>query len=175
MYESESYNLDRGGAGLAQKERLDAKKNAVAAELGHLVVHSAPREALDSSLADGLESPVAKQPRPRKPRRPAEGVPPPLQSLTFRELDVLGLGAIGLHNPEIASRLCIVEETVKFHMSNIFKKLGVADRFEASEVAVKAGLLDWAPRSNGVSGFTGPLMAGTKAELSMSDRPNSST
>ena len=56
--------------------------------------------------------------------------------LTRRELEILTLVADGLPNAEIARRLWIMEQTVKFHLSNIYRKLGVSNRTQASRWAV---------------------------------------
>jgi NarL family two-component system response regulator LiaR len=61
--------------------------------------------------------------------------------LTEREREVLALLVEGLNNPEIAQRLVVSRSTVKFHVSSILSKLGVASRTEAVAVAVKEGLL----------------------------------
>lgn len=58
-------------------------------------------------------------------------------ALTRREYDVLGHIAEGLNNKEIAERLYISEKTVKNHVSNIFKKIGVNDRTQAAIYAFK--------------------------------------
>ena len=52
--------------------------------------------------------------------------------LTRREIEVLKLLAEGLFNKEIAYKLSISEKTVKNHVSNIFKKIGVSDRTQAA-------------------------------------------
>ncbi|HHV60189.1 MAG TPA: response regulator transcription factor [Clostridiaceae bacterium] len=57
--------------------------------------------------------------------------------LTQRELEVLELIAEGMLNKEIARTLYISEKTVKNHVSNIFKKLKVADRTQAAIYAFK--------------------------------------
>jgi DNA-binding NarL/FixJ family response regulator len=61
--------------------------------------------------------------------------------LTIRELQVLKLIADGLPNKTIAVELSISEHTVKFHVSSIFSKLGVASRTEAVTVATRRGIL----------------------------------
>lgn len=58
-------------------------------------------------------------------------------NLTSREIEVLELIAEGMINKEIAKKLYISEKTVKNHVSNIFKKLNVADRTQAAIYAFK--------------------------------------
>jgi DNA-binding NarL/FixJ family response regulator len=62
--------------------------------------------------------------------------------LTDRELSILRLVAEGLSNLDIASKLYVTEQTVKFHLSNIYRKLGVANRTEATRFAYRNRLID---------------------------------
>jgi DNA-binding NarL/FixJ family response regulator len=55
--------------------------------------------------------------------------------LTDRELEILRLVAEGYTNGRIARELWVTEQTVKFHLSNTYRKLGVANRTEASRYA----------------------------------------
>jgi DNA-binding NarL/FixJ family response regulator len=55
--------------------------------------------------------------------------------LTLREKEILGLVAEGATNGQIARALWVTEQTVKFHLSNTYRKLGVANRTEASHYA----------------------------------------
>jgi DNA-binding NarL/FixJ family response regulator len=55
--------------------------------------------------------------------------------LTERELEILGFVAEGYTNGRIARELWVTEQTVKFHLSNTYRKLGVANRTEASHYA----------------------------------------
>jgi DNA-binding NarL/FixJ family response regulator len=55
--------------------------------------------------------------------------------LTRRELEILLLAAEGHTNGHIARSLWVTEQTVKFHLSNTYRKLGVANRTEASRYA----------------------------------------
>jgi len=52
--------------------------------------------------------------------------------LSPREREVLALVAEGLTNAQIAKRLVVSQETVKFHLRNIYQKLGVSTRTEAA-------------------------------------------
>jgi len=61
--------------------------------------------------------------------------------LTTREMDVLSCIGEGLSNQEIADRLCVSEKTVKNHLTNIFRKLGVADRTQALVYVLKNKIL----------------------------------
>lgn len=62
--------------------------------------------------------------------------------LSTREIEVLCALAEGLYNKEIASKLQISEKTVKNHVSNIFKKIGVADRTQAAVYAIRHKFVD---------------------------------
>ena len=62
--------------------------------------------------------------------------------LTRREAEILRLVADGHSNGSLAHQLWVTEQTVKFHLSNIYRKLGVANRTEASRWAQVHGLLD---------------------------------
>lgn len=64
-----------------------------------------------------------------------------IESLTGRELEVLIQVANGMFNKEIAMSLNISERTVKNHISNIFKKIGVFDRTQAAVFAIKNDLI----------------------------------
>lgn len=64
-----------------------------------------------------------------------------IDELTKRELEVLVLVANGLFNKEIAEKLDISERTVKNHISNIFKKIEVADRTQAAVFAIRNNLI----------------------------------
>ena len=64
-----------------------------------------------------------------------------IKSLTKRELDVLKLLAVGMYNKEVGKRLEISERTVKNHVSNIFKKLGVTDRTQAAVFAIRNNIV----------------------------------
>jgi len=61
--------------------------------------------------------------------------------LTTRELEVLRHVAGGATNGEIARILWVTEQTVKFHLSNVYRKLDVGNRTQASHYAHTNGLV----------------------------------
>jgi DNA-binding CsgD family transcriptional regulator/tetratricopeptide (TPR) repeat protein len=63
-------------------------------------------------------------------------------NLTPREVEVLALVALGLHNSEIAGRLFLAEKTVGHHVSAILRKLGVSNRVQAVTEARRLGIAD---------------------------------
>ena len=65
-----------------------------------------------------------------------------IDSLTKRELEVLKLLSVGMYNKEIGEKLEITERTIKNHVSNIFKKIGVSDRTQAAVFAIRNSLID---------------------------------
>jgi DNA-binding CsgD family transcriptional regulator len=83
----------------------------------------------DSDLAAAVE-PVA---APARKERPG--------GLTKRELEILKLVAEGHSNAGLARMLWVTEQTVKFHLSNVYRKLDVSNRTEASRWAQLNGLL----------------------------------
>jgi DNA-binding NarL/FixJ family response regulator len=62
-------------------------------------------------------------------------------SLTERELEILQLVASGATNGDIARQLWITQQTVKFHVSNVYRKLNVGNRTEACHYAHVNGLV----------------------------------
>ena len=65
----------------------------------------------------------------------------PFEKLTEREVGLLRLVADGLSNRAIAQELSISENTVKYHMKNIFQKLNAQNRTEAVTLAMQSGIL----------------------------------
>ena len=61
--------------------------------------------------------------------------------LTPRELEILRLTAQGQSNAQIAAELWVTEQTVKFHLSNTYKKINVTNRTSASRWAENHRLL----------------------------------
>ena len=61
-------------------------------------------------------------------------------TLTPREIDVMKLVAAGRRDKEIAVALAINNQTARVHIKNIYAKLGVGDRTEAMNVAIRRGM-----------------------------------
>jgi DNA-binding NarL/FixJ family response regulator len=82
----------------------------------------------------------------------ASAPPPPAEEvtavLTRRELEILQLVAEGHSNAQVGRMLWVTEQTVKFHLSNVYRKLDVSNRTEASRWAQVRNLLP-SPREGG--------------------------
>jgi DNA-binding NarL/FixJ family response regulator len=65
-----------------------------------------------------------------------------IRLLTERELEVIHLVSKGLKNKAIAERLLISEATVRHHLTSIFSKLNVSDRFDLVLYAFRHGIVD---------------------------------
>jgi len=100
--------------------------------------------ALATMIRETLEGRVLYRSKPAGGQAP--GAAPRPRSLvdsvlSGRELEVLRLVAAGSTNSDIARKLWVTEQTVKFHLSNIYRKLEVGNRTEASHYAHVNGLL----------------------------------
>ena len=73
---------------------------------------------------------------------PQEDDPAAAAGLTERETAMLRALARGLSNAAISREFWVTEQTVKFHLTNIYRKLGVKNRTEATRYAYQHGLAD---------------------------------
>jgi DNA-binding NarL/FixJ family response regulator len=110
-----------------EEEWLD---EAFEAGAGAVVSKSVHPVALGTLLREIVQGTVVHRPRRAKAQTAAEDCP-----LTARELEILRLASQGYTNSRIARELWVTEQTVKFHLSNTYRKLGVANRTEASRYA----------------------------------------
>src|SRR3954451_7758974 len=108
-------------------ESLDQMFEAGATTVLSKAVHPV---ALGTLLREVVQGNVVHAPRRTRSTVAAEKCP-----LTARELEILRLAAQGYTNGRIARELWVTEQTVKFHLSNTYRKLGVANRTEASRYA----------------------------------------
>jgi DNA-binding NarL/FixJ family response regulator len=117
---------------------------ALAAGAFAYVVKSAPPDDLASAIRQAYSHTIylADGPSVRVGNGNGNGHAPAPSGLTRREEEILKLVAEGLSNAQLARRLWVTEQTVKFHLSNVYRKLGVANRTEASRWAQVSGLLD---------------------------------
>ncbi|MBC7252687.1 MAG: response regulator transcription factor [Actinobacteria bacterium] len=110
-------------------------KDAAKEELVKAVRAAAKGESLIStSVARKLIEEIS-EPAGRKKREEE------YEGLSQRELDVIKLMARGYNNRQIADILFISEHTVKVHIRNIFRKIGVTDRTNAVLWAIERGLV----------------------------------
>jgi DNA-binding NarL/FixJ family response regulator len=121
-------------------EQIDA---AFAAGASVFCVKTAQPDDLASAIRQAFDSSVyyAAGRSGRSETAPAPAPAVELQHLTKREVEILQLVAEGYSNSQLAKMLWVTEQTVKFHLSNIYRKLDVANRTEASRWAQLQGLL----------------------------------
>jgi LuxR family transcriptional regulator, maltose regulon positive regulatory protein len=74
-------------------------------------------------------------------RNPAKASRPPMQPLSDREKEMLIFLANGVSNKEMAQKLFVSENTVKFHLKNVYSKLGVVNRLQAINAARQLGFI----------------------------------
>jgi DNA-binding NarL/FixJ family response regulator len=98
---------------------------------GSLDITSILRQAADGEV---LPAPVTMAPRP------VPGADPDGPALTDRERDILARVAAGMTTSAISRELWVSEHTIKFHLTNIYRKLGVPNRAGAVRYALDHGL-----------------------------------
>lgn len=89
------------------------------------------RQALEGNIYRPVGASVETEPRGAR----AAG-------LTDREISILTALSRGLSNDEIAKEFWVARQTVKFHLTNIYRKLGVRNRAEAMRKAYSFGLVE---------------------------------
>jgi DNA-binding NarL/FixJ family response regulator len=115
---------------MAEEASPESVESAFAAGASIYCVKTAERDDLASAIRHQPHT----APMAQESKEPAA-------DLTRRELEILKLVAEGHSNSQLARMLWVTEQTVKFHLSNIYRKLNVANRTEASRWAQLNGLL----------------------------------
>ncbi len=118
--------LDAGVTSCVSKAVYPTDLGAVIRQAARGTVFHRPETLASGRAATATPGPKLKDARP---------------ALTQRELEILRLARDGVGNKEIARDLWITEQTVKFHLSNVYRKLGVSNRTRASRVAEHLDLL----------------------------------
>jgi DNA-binding NarL/FixJ family response regulator len=99
---------------------------------------------LEEAVAHALEEPATPRVEEDAHQPPATGaeVHPELypDGLTTREAEVLGLLAAGKTNKRIAAELFLSVSTVQRHVANVYAKIGVHGRAEATAYALRQGI-----------------------------------
>ena len=117
-------------------EALDAGAVAYVVKTAHLDdMASVVRQVFDHSIFIAPAHIVGGATQPR-PRRSDDA------GLTRREVEILRFVSEGHSNADLAKMLWVTEQTVKFHLGRIYRKLGVKNRTEAGRWAQIHGLLD---------------------------------
>ena len=122
----------------ADPQHVDA---ALAAGAQAYVLKSAHADDLASAIRQAFDHSVYLARRRNGRRQLAPESVAETWGLTRRELEILTLVAEGHSNAQLARMLWVTEQTVKFHLSNIYRKLDVSNRTEASRWAQVHGLL----------------------------------
>lgn len=73
---------------------------------------------------------------------PAQALQHPLAALTPRERDMLAFVGGGLSNQNLAARFAVSPNTIKWHLKNIYEKLGIRNRMQAVNAARRFGLIE---------------------------------
>lgn len=125
-----------------QNDPAFARKALQGGASGYVIKHSAAHELVDAVRAvAGGDTYINPQLGARLAAEPAAPPGPP-DDLTPREVEVLGLLALGYMNPEIADRLVLSVRTVETHRSNIQRKTGLTTRAELIAYALDNGLVE---------------------------------
>lgn len=110
---------------VVQMDDSQAQKREFAEQVRSLILGEARSSAL---------------PAPTTPPEP-DSARDALQELTKREIEILRLIASGLNNQELANELLITLSTAKWHLHNVFRKMGVKNRVAAISLARRAQLI----------------------------------
>lgn len=124
-----------------QDEPAFARQALQAGASGYVIKHSAAGELVEAiRAAVGGETYINPRLGARLAAEPSTPDGPP-DELTPREVEVLGLLALGYTNPEIAEQLVLSVRTVETHRANVQRKTGLTSRAELIAYAIEHGLV----------------------------------
>ena len=121
----------------SDRDRILAALDAGAA--GYLLKDAEPAE-LAKAIEAAARGDAPLDPKAARALLSARRAPSEADALSEREREVLAMVAEGLPNKLIATRLAISEKTVKAHLTNVFRTIGVTDRTQAALWAERNGL-----------------------------------
>jgi DNA-binding NarL/FixJ family response regulator len=119
----------------ADDDRIAEARDRGAA--GYIVKTVDPLQ-LPRMIVDAVDSPEFLVFRPEPEEAATDGA---AAAMSSRELVILRAVAEGRTNRAIADELWVSEQTVKFHLRNVYRKLGLANRTEAARYAIRQGLV----------------------------------
>jgi len=117
---------------LSSFDDQDRVRQALAAGATGYVLKDCTPEELLAAIRSAAAGHAPLDPRVAGALLPATGQPSVAEQLSQRELQVLRLASQGLANKQIGRTLGIAERTVKVHLGNIFRRIGVSDRTSAA-------------------------------------------
>ncbi len=141
MHENPDYLLEALKAGAAGYVLKDAPQEEIIEAVRRVRNGESP---MDPELAARLLRRLATEGEMWRGARSSQGATPAVESLTPRELEVLGLMKLGRTNRQIAADLVISLGTAKNHVEHIIAKLGVSDRTQAVVRALELGIVGFA-------------------------------
>ena len=139
MHKNPDYLLEALKAGAAGYILKDAPQEEIIEAVRRVRKGESP---LDPELAARLLRRLASEGEMRRGTGGPHAAAYAVESLTPRELEVLGLMKLGRTNRQIAGDLVISLGTAKNHVEHIISKLGVSDRTRAVVQALELGLID---------------------------------
>lgn len=112
-------------------EQARVREAIAAGAIGYVLKDCSPEELL-AAVRSAAAGHAPLDPRVAGALLPALGDADPADALSEREMQVLRLTSKGLANKQIARSLGIAERTVKVHLGNVFRRIGVTDRTSAA-------------------------------------------
>jgi DNA-binding NarL/FixJ family response regulator len=106
------------------------------------VLKSSDPQAVATGILQAFEPSLYLPGTPRERREAPVPDRALLGKLTRREVEILRLVSGGLSNRQVGEILYVTDQTVKFHLANVYRKLGVGSRLEAGRWAREQGLVD---------------------------------